>query len=82
MNCQFAEHESDRVRSEIDIAERRVGAGGSRRLDWVSQWAMRVFRFSRQQTLFMSFCVARDGCQVKILRRSSHRFSMTRNHPA
>ena len=35
-----------------------------------------------QQTLFMSFCVASEACHDRILRRSSHRFSTTRNHLA
>src|SRR5271157_6631697 len=42
---------------------------------------MRALRCSRQQTLFMSFCEASEECQERILRRSSHRFSTTRNHP-
>src|ERR1700730_18482234 len=56
-------------------------AGGRRRLAWVSQWSMSVLRCSRQQTLFMSFCEASAECQERILRRSSQRFSTTRNHP-
>ena len=42
---------------------------------------MSVLRCSRQQTLFMSFCEASEECQERILRRSSQRFSTTRNHP-
>src|ERR1700687_3087112 len=56
-------------------------AGGRRRLAWFSQWSMSVLRCSRQQTLFMSFCEASEECQERILRRSSQRFSTTRNHP-
>src|SRR5882762_4254428 len=42
---------------------------------------MSVLRCCLQQTLFMSFCEASDECQERILRRSSQRFSTTRNHP-
>src|SRR5258708_19888350 len=56
-------------------------AGGRRRLAWFSQWSISVLRCSRQQTLFMSFCEASEECQEGILRRSSQRFSTTRNHP-
>src|ERR1700688_4216581 len=55
--------------------------GGGRRLAWFSQWSMSVLRCSRQQTLFISFCVASEECHERILRRSSQRFSTTRNHP-
>jgi hypothetical protein len=57
-------------------------AGGRRKLAWFSQWSMSVLRCSRQQTLFMSFCEASEECEERILRRSSQRFSTTRNHPA
>ena len=57
-------------------------AGGRRKLAWFSQWSMSVLRCSRQQTLFMSFCEASEECQERILKRSSQRFSTTRNHPA
>src|ERR1700716_1209637 len=43
---------------------------------------MSVLRCCLQQTLFMFFCEASEECQEKILRRSSQRFSTTRNHPA
>jgi len=55
--------------------QRRVRAGGRRRLAWFSQWSMSVLRCSLQQTLFIPFCEASAECQERILRRSSQRFS-------
>ena len=91
MNRQFADQAAHRVGPEIEIAlatgrcpigsGARKCAGGKRRLACVSQCAISVFRCSRQQTLFMSFCAASEECQERILSRSSHRFSTTRNHP-
>lgn len=89
MNRQFADQVANRVGAEIDIGQSRIAAmgsgglcaGGRRRLAWFSQWAMSVLRCCLQQTLFMSFYEASEECHERILRRSSQRFSTTRNHP-
>src|SRR6266849_2612403 len=48
---------------------------------FANQRASRVLRCCRQQTLLTSFCEASAECQERIFRRSSQRFSTTRNHP-
>jgi len=59
-----------------------LGCGRRPRLASSSQKPIRILRCSRPHALLKPWCEASDGCQVNILRRSSHRFSTTRNHPS
>jgi hypothetical protein len=89
MNRPFADQVANRVGAEIDIAQRRIAAHGQRRVAcWrkaqaglVSPVVDERFEMLTAATLFMSFCEASEECQERILRRSSQRFSTTRNHP-
>ncbi len=58
-------------------------ACGSRpRLASSSQKPIRILRCSRPHALLKPWWEASEGCHVNTLRRSSHRFSTTRNQPS